>query len=148
MALHEVAYFFHDGLEDVFDLPRSHGKKSRVEASCLVIRQSGKTGIVRFDARHEACAGDLRDVLLMLRLVFIEVALDRFLKIFEAHLPSLAFLVLHLIEPCLPQSTPYVLFKSVVKKGTSTQTTSTDGRLFDPQRFQRHDFVCNQTVTY
>lgn len=85
-----------------------------------------------------------RDIDLLV-LVLVEVPLHKLVKVAQAHLPRLTLFDLHLVEPAVAYPVPDMLLEPVVEERTTAEATRPDGRLFDPQRFERYYLIRNQT---
>lgn len=127
LALHQVAHLLDDGLEDVAHLRRRNDEEARVEPGVGVVepRQRGVE---------------------LVELVLVEVALDVVLEHLEPHLPRLALARLHVVEARRAQPAADVFLKAVVEKGGAAEATGAEGRLFDAERLERHDFVRDEAA--
>jgi hypothetical protein len=98
LAVDERYDLFHHRLEDLLDLIGRHDEEARIEAGFFVVWKPGE--------------GDIDFVV----LVFVEVALDEFFKVFEAHVPRLGFLFAHGIVPFFADAAFDVVLEAVVQE--------------------------------
>lgn len=78
-------------------------------------------------------------------LILVKVSFNKLLKVSKTHLPRLSLLTLHLVKACLTKTASNMFFKAIVQKGTSTQPSCSNCRLFDSEWLERDNLVRNQT---